>query len=393
MHAVQASSSDNTLGFGPGNGRSAPAMDNNLLTSMWVNTMPTIKAEPPVLGTANGGQGGIGNDRDPIMIQGPVCLLNGDMIDDVSCLLNENTTIMSAPTTPTDFTSPVGSPVSLDSGQLNFSTKNNSKIPGFPSSTAPITTSVPFLAWPDQPLLASTSAPTSPMSLPTSPFAPAMSDLTYPYLEQPTPRHHQKSGRKSSTNGKNGNHGAAGGKSAHNAVERKYRNNINDRIAELRDAVPALRHAKIKKDQNAHLAVNDDDSHEEDSDEPIFMDGVAVATKLNKGTILQKATEYIHHLRDTQNDLQNDIDTLLQMILTQTPNGAATIAQYRDHVSRRDSEHRQKLAHREMRKRQRRRKSSTRSSPSPEPSIPSMPLPPSIQEHQAYYMPSNASSQ
>ncbi|KAI9151788.1 putative transcription factor sre2 [Paramyrothecium foliicola] len=62
---------------------------------------------------------------------------------------------------------------------------------------------------------------------------------------------------------------------AHNDIERKYRTNLKDKIAELRDAVPALR------------------TPEEGSTEG---SGAQGQSKPSKGTVLTKATEYIQQL-------------------------------------------------------------------------------------------------
>ncbi|RYO85630.1 hypothetical protein DL766_004630 [Monosporascus sp. MC13-8B] len=64
-------------------------------------------------------------------------------------------------------------------------------------------------------------------------------------------------------------------RAAHNDIERKYRTNLKDRIAELRDAIPSLR------------------AIPEDGDD---MASTRVAPKVSKGTVLSKATEYIHQL-------------------------------------------------------------------------------------------------
>lgn len=64
-------------------------------------------------------------------------------------------------------------------------------------------------------------------------------------------------------------------RAAHNDIERKYRTNLKDRIAELRDAIPSLR------------------AIPEDADD---MASARAAPKVSKGTVLSKATEYIHQL-------------------------------------------------------------------------------------------------
>ncbi|KJE95452.1 hypothetical protein CAOG_005901 [Capsaspora owczarzaki ATCC 30864] len=64
-------------------------------------------------------------------------------------------------------------------------------------------------------------------------------------------------------------------KSAHNVIERRYRNSINDRILELRDVVPVCREAA------AMVAAGTN----------------TVKIKLNKATILRKAIEYIVFLQ------------------------------------------------------------------------------------------------
>ncbi|KAK4219893.1 helix-loop-helix DNA-binding domain-containing protein [Rhypophila decipiens] len=68
-----------------------------------------------------------------------------------------------------------------------------------------------------------------------------------------------------------------GDRTAHNDIERKYRTNLKDKIAELRDAVPALH----------TISENGGD---DDASQP------SRSAKVSKGTILTKATEYIHFL-------------------------------------------------------------------------------------------------
>ncbi|KAK2031445.1 helix-loop-helix DNA-binding domain-containing protein [Colletotrichum zoysiae] len=69
-----------------------------------------------------------------------------------------------------------------------------------------------------------------------------------------------------------------GDRTAHNDIERKYRTNLKDRISELRDAVPSLR------------------SIPEEGGEDAEADGQSRGPKVSKGTVLTKATEYIHYL-------------------------------------------------------------------------------------------------
>jgi hypothetical protein len=71
-------------------------------------------------------------------------------------------------------------------------------------------------------------------------------------------------------------------------IEKRYRTNLNDKIAALRDSVPALRVMVHRLEQPCVEGM------EEDGDEDLG--GLAPAHKLNKATILSKATEYIAHL-------------------------------------------------------------------------------------------------
>ncbi|KAK4111274.1 hypothetical protein N656DRAFT_711785 [Canariomyces notabilis] len=68
-----------------------------------------------------------------------------------------------------------------------------------------------------------------------------------------------------------------GDRTAHNDIERKYRTNLKDKISELRDAIPSLR-------------TISENGGEEDGTQP------SRAPKASKGTVLTKATEYIHWL-------------------------------------------------------------------------------------------------
>lgn len=114
-------------------------------------------------------------------------------------------------------------------------------------------------------------------------------------------------------------------KVAHNAIERRYRNNINDRIRELQQVVPALCREidhDTKNGNNQHNACDDDDMDELQEE-----DGVPVAKKLNKATILQKATEYIHYLKYSQQLLKQENDMLQQMVQA-LPGGEPLLQQF-----------------------------------------------------------------
>jgi hypothetical protein len=87
-------------------------------------------------------------------------------------------------------------------------------------------------------------------------------------------------------------------KTAHNMIEKRYRTNLNDKIAALRDSVPSLR-------VMSRSAIGGED---EDDDEDL--EGLAPAHKLNKATVLSKATEYIRHLEKRNDRLRNENDSL-----------------------------------------------------------------------------------
>ncbi|KAL4933043.1 basic helix-loop-helix domain-containing protein [Aspergillus undulatus] len=92
-------------------------------------------------------------------------------------------------------------------------------------------------------------------------------------------------------------------KRAHNVIEKRYRANLNDKIAELRDSVPSLRASK----GNGKL-VDDEE-------------GVTPANKLNKASILSKATDYIKHL-ETRNKRLEDENTALKIRLRELEKAA-----------------------------------------------------------------------
>lgn len=100
-------------------------------------------------------------------------------------------------------------------------------------------------------------------------------------------------------------------KRAHNVIEKRYRANLNDKIAELRDSVPSLR--ATSKSNNGTL-LDDEDG-----------DGVTPASKLNKASILSKATEYIRHL-EIRNRRLEDENTALKNRLRQVDKAAEQTA-------------------------------------------------------------------
>lgn len=103
-------------------------------------------------------------------------------------------------------------------------------------------------------------------------------------------------------------------KSAHNVIEQRYRNKINDKFKALQDSVPTLRIVTARKQKratSANASAHDEDFDSEHSDDDIGyscgdndlvdLEGLEPARKLNKGTILAKSIEYIKFL-----ELKND---------------------------------------------------------------------------------------
>ena len=75
-------------------------------------------------------------------------------------------------------------------------------------------------------------------------------------------------------------------KTGHTIIERRYRTNLNTRITNLKQSVPALRVLEAR--------LNGKDTSPNDTvDERGFVDGVKVGRKMSKANILGKATEYI----------------------------------------------------------------------------------------------------
>ncbi|KUI54197.1 Sterol regulatory element-binding protein 1 [Cytospora mali] len=104
-------------------------------------------------------------------------------------------------------------------------------------------------------------------------------------------------------------------KTAHNMIEKRYRTNLNDKIAALRDSVPALRvmvHRLEHTDEDPNNSGNimDEIKAEAGLDPEDDLGGVTPAHKLNKATILSKATEYIAHLEQKNRALAKENSAL-----------------------------------------------------------------------------------
>ncbi|ROV87108.1 hypothetical protein VSDG_10038 [Cytospora chrysosperma] len=91
-------------------------------------------------------------------------------------------------------------------------------------------------------------------------------------------------------------------KTAHNMIEKRYRTNLNDKIAALRDSVPSLR--VLSKSARGEDTTEDREE----------LHGLTPAHKLNKATVLSKATEYIRHLEKRNNRLNDENSVMQQRI-------------------------------------------------------------------------------
>ncbi|OJD10989.1 hypothetical protein AJ78_08150 [Emergomyces pasteurianus Ep9510] len=83
-------------------------------------------------------------------------------------------------------------------------------------------------------------------------------------------------------------------KRTHNVIEKRYRANLNEKISELRDSVPSLRALAKQKSGISGRGIDDDDEI------------VSSSNKLNKASILSKATDYIRHLEQRNKRLEEE---------------------------------------------------------------------------------------
>lgn len=91
-------------------------------------------------------------------------------------------------------------------------------------------------------------------------------------------------------------------RTAHNAIEKRYRIRLNDKIAELRDSIPSLR---------AHPGPNHDGAQDDEFVDPLC-EGVPV-NKVNKANVLEKATEYVKHLESCNRRLEAELHRILSL--------------------------------------------------------------------------------
>ncbi|CAN3354765.1 hypothetical protein DICA3_C17612 [Diutina catenulata] len=107
------------------------------------------------------------------------------------------------------------------------------------------------------------------------------------------------------------------GKSAHNIIEQRYRNKINDKFTALQMSVPTLRVCARRRSKKGlrrrgSSADEDDDDDDDNGDaNPDELEGLEPARKLNKGTILTKSVEYIKFLEHKNERMSNERNQLI----------------------------------------------------------------------------------
>lgn len=111
-----------------------------------------------------------------------------------------------------------------------------------------------------------------------------------------------------------------GKKTSHNVIEKRYRSNLNDKIAALRDSIPVLRSAARK------ASAKDVSS---DSEGSCTADGPGSKLKFNKATVLTKATEYIKQLEKQNESLVEENSQLRNRLHNpRRPRSISTVGTY-----------------------------------------------------------------
>lgn len=89
-------------------------------------------------------------------------------------------------------------------------------------------------------------------------------------------------------------------KRGHNAIEKRYRTDLNDKISCLRIGIPALRRSTSSSES----------SDEVDAGDPDGEDAKKREQKHGKAAVLTRALEYIHHLEYKTEKIGSDVDSL-----------------------------------------------------------------------------------
>lgn len=127
----------------------------------------------------------------------------------------------------------------------------------------------------------------------------------------------------------------------HNAVEKRYRNNINSHIAALADLVPALQHlrslpsAATSRRHSSQFIVSTSAIGKIPTG---LVDGVKAATKLSKGNILSKSVDYMRHLLRRRAELKEDIDDLKAVVKSRVDGGERLIHEWEERVNSKSPE-------------------------------------------------------
>ncbi|KAI7945214.1 hypothetical protein MJO28_010909 [Puccinia striiformis f. sp. tritici] len=127
----------------------------------------------------------------------------------------------------------------------------------------------------------------------------------------------------------------------HNAVEKRYRNNINSHIAALADLVPALQHlrslpsAATSRRHSSQFIVSTSAIGKIPTG---LVDGVKAATKLSKGNILSKSVDYMRHLLRRRAELKEDIEDLKEVVKSRVDGGEFLILQWEGKVNSKSPE-------------------------------------------------------